>query len=116
MHSDFLFNLSVSVTDQDALWRAAVAVLTTQAPALSDEDIADTLGPREAPLLADCLTTLLLPSALPGGVVQQVSCGPVIDEGAGNTEKARKAAGRMIDGLGRMVARAPRSMTRAIQI
>ncbi|MBJ6122105.1 hypothetical protein [Sphingomonas mollis] len=116
MHSDFVLNLSVSVTDHDALWQAAATALAALAPTLSDEDITDTLGHREAPNLADCLTTLLLPPTLPGGVVQHVSCVPVTTADTGGIEPIRKGAGRVIDGLGRMVAKAPPAMTRAIQI
>lgn len=72
----FTFVLQVSVLDQGAIWDAAAAVLTSAAPSLSPDEISETLGDREAPALADCLTTLLLPPILPGGIIQQVHCSP----------------------------------------
>jgi hypothetical protein len=56
--------LSLSVRDQGALWRAAA--LRLQAAGLDEEEIVDCIGPRDDVAVEDCLATLILPLTLAG--------------------------------------------------
>ena len=62
---EFRVTLSLAVADMAALWSAAAA-RAMHAPGMTLEDVFDTLGPREAPDVAACISLLALPVALPG--------------------------------------------------
>ena len=56
----FDIRMRVSVVDAQLLWQMAARALAS-AGGFSDEEIEDTLGPREDPLLSECLTLLMGP-------------------------------------------------------
>lgn len=62
---EYRIELRVSVTDARSLW-AAAAAKALAIGLMTMEDVQDTLGPREDPSIADCLSLLAEPAALPG--------------------------------------------------
>jgi hypothetical protein len=56
--------LTLSVTDANALWVAAVD--SGVAAGLAHEDVEEIVGPREDPALADCIAMLTAPAPLAG--------------------------------------------------
>ncbi|QJU57431.1 hypothetical protein HL653_06155 [Sphingomonas sp. AP4-R1] len=63
--------ITLTVQNHEALWDAASAKLNSVG--LTDEDIADCIGTRADISLGDCLTTLVMPLALPGCALTDVS-------------------------------------------
>jgi hypothetical protein len=62
--AQFRVSLTLSVTDADALWVAAVD--RGVAAGLAHEDVEEIVGPREDPALADCIAMLTAPAPLAG--------------------------------------------------
>jgi hypothetical protein len=62
---EYRINVTVAVNDIAQLWSAAAARAMT-APGMRIEDVLDTIGPREAPSVRDCLAMLAVPGAIPG--------------------------------------------------
>ncbi len=65
MKSGYLLSLSLAIDDPAPLWDAA-ATLAMESPGMTMEDVADTIGPRAAPNIEDCLTLLLQPERFKG--------------------------------------------------
>jgi hypothetical protein len=61
----YLLTLSLSIDDPARLWDAA-ATLAMASPGMTMEDVADTIGPRAAPNIDDCLALLLQPERFTG--------------------------------------------------
>lgn len=57
--------LAISVDNAAALWAAAAAICARDA-GMSPDEVDETIGPREDPSIADCLTMLALPTRLAG--------------------------------------------------
>jgi len=62
---EYRINLTLSVSDPQALWTAAAARLLA-APDMSLDDVIDVIGPREDPSINDCIAMLAKPVALAG--------------------------------------------------
>lgn len=62
---EYRISLTLGVGNIDALWVAAAAKASTM-PGMTLEDVVDVLGPREDPEVAECLSMLTAPGALPG--------------------------------------------------
>lgn len=58
-------NLTLAVTDPDALWRSALEK-GLESPGMDLAALVDVLGPREDPSIADCIALLTAPRPLPG--------------------------------------------------
>lgn len=71
MATGYLLTLSLSVEDDAALWQAAAA-LAMAAPGMTIDDVAETIGPREAPNVGDCLALLLEPERFAGCAIQSL--------------------------------------------
>lgn len=63
--SAYRVSVTLTVEDVGALWAAAASRLLS-APGITHEDVIDTIGPRQDPLIAECLATLTAPAAIPG--------------------------------------------------
>lgn len=61
-------NLTLAVTDPDALWRAALEK-GLQSPGMDVDALIDVLGPREDPSIADCIALLTAPVPVPGCMI-----------------------------------------------
>lgn len=68
---EYRLNVTLVVTDPSALWSAAAA-RAMAAPGMTVENVLDTIGPREAPCVADCIAMLALPIAVAGCAVDDV--------------------------------------------
>lgn len=64
----YRINLTLAVTDADALWLAAMAK-GLQTPGMDVDAIMEVLGPREDPSIADCIAMLTAPGVMPGCAV-----------------------------------------------
>lgn len=62
---EYRIELRVSVRDARSLW-AAAAAKALAIGLMTLEDVQETLGPSEDPSIADCLSLLAEPAALPG--------------------------------------------------
>ena len=63
--STFMVTLTLTVEDVKALWSAA-ADRALAAPGMTIADVLDTIGPREDPAIAECLSMLTAPTRIPG--------------------------------------------------
>ena len=63
--SAFTVTLTLTVEDASALWSAA-ADRALAAPGMTIADVLDTIGPREDPAIADCISVLTAPAGLAG--------------------------------------------------
>lgn len=61
----FVVTLTLTVEDTQALWSAA-ADRALAAPGMTIADVLDTLGPREDPSIADCISMLTAPAGIAG--------------------------------------------------
>lgn len=61
----FVVTLTLTVDDARALWSAA-ADRALAAPGMTIADVLDTLGPREDPAIAECISMLTAPAGLAG--------------------------------------------------
>lgn len=61
----FVVTLTLTVEDARALWSAA-ADRALAAPGMTITDVLDTIGPREDPSIADCISMLTAPSGIAG--------------------------------------------------
>lgn len=57
--------LAISVDNAAALWTAAAEICARDA-GMSPDEVDESIGPREDPSIADCLTMLALPTRLAG--------------------------------------------------
>ncbi|RYD63928.1 MAG: hypothetical protein EOP58_10535 [Sphingomonadales bacterium] len=62
---EFRVSVTLTLADADRLWNAARERLLA-APGASEEMIEETIGPAEAPQLADCVALLCAPALVPG--------------------------------------------------
>ncbi len=62
---EFRVNVTLTLTDATRLWSAARDRLLA-APGASEELVEETIGPMEAPRLADCVALLCAPALVPG--------------------------------------------------
>lgn len=62
---EYRINLTLSVSDPQALWTAAAARLLA-APDMTLDDVLDVIGPREDPSINDCIAMLAKPIAMAG--------------------------------------------------
>lgn len=62
---EFRVTVTLTLSDADRLWHAARARLLA-APGGCEEMVEETIGPAEAPQLADCVALLCAPSLVPG--------------------------------------------------
>jgi len=62
---EFRVSVTLTLTDATCLWNAARARLLA-APGGCEEMVEETIGPMEAPQLADCVALLCAPSLVPG--------------------------------------------------
>ena len=62
---EYRISITLAVNDVSRLWSAAAAKAMT-APGMRIEDVLDTIGPREAPSVRDCIAMLTAPGAVPG--------------------------------------------------
>lgn len=62
---EFRVSVTLTLTDADRLWHAARERLLA-APGGCDELVEETIGPMEAPQLADCVALLCAPALVPG--------------------------------------------------
>ncbi|MFL9841601.1 hypothetical protein ABS767_11550 [Sphingomonas sp. ST-64] len=62
---EFRVTVTLALTDAERLWAAARDRLLA-APGSNRELIEETIGPAEAPQLADCIALLCAPSQVPG--------------------------------------------------
>ena len=74
---EYRVNVTLAVTDLAALWSAAAAKAMA-APGMTIGDVLDTIGPREAPSVADCIAMLMTPIAVAGCAVDDfwIDCLP----------------------------------------
>lgn len=74
---EYRITMTLAVDDLAALWSAAAAKAMA-APAMRIEDVLDTIGPREAPSVADCIAMLVAPVAVAGCAVDDfwIDCLP----------------------------------------
>jgi hypothetical protein len=63
--SAFMVTLTLTVEDVRALWGAA-ADRALAAPGMTVADVLDTIGPREDPAIAECLSMLTAPAGIAG--------------------------------------------------
>jgi hypothetical protein len=61
----FTVTLTLSVADAQLLW-AAAAEKAMKIPGITLGDVLDTVGPREDPLVAECIALLAGPNAVAG--------------------------------------------------
>lgn len=66
--AEYRISLTLAVTDVATLWSAAAAK-AMQAPGTTIETVLDTIGPREAPSISECIAMLAAPAAIPGCVL-----------------------------------------------
>lgn len=66
----FRITLTMDIVDAQALWAAAFAE-GISAPGATLHDVIETIGPREDPVLADCLAMLLHPSTPAGCAIER---------------------------------------------
>lgn len=71
--TNFQFTLNIRVDAMKALRRAAAQHLLRQNSGDAAEDLDDLLGPLEDPSIEDCLLALLLPPALDGCSLMDIS-------------------------------------------
>jgi hypothetical protein len=64
-------HITLTVQNHEALWDAAAAKLS--AVGLAEDEIADCIGDRADISLNECLTTLIMPLALPGCTLTDVA-------------------------------------------
>ncbi|QDX25744.1 hypothetical protein FPZ54_06740 [Sphingomonas suaedae] len=62
---EFRVTVTLALSDAERLWNAARDRLLA-APGGCDEMVEETIGPVEAPQLADCIALLCAPSLVPG--------------------------------------------------
>ncbi len=62
---EFRVSVTLTLTDADRLWHAARERLLA-APGGCEELVEETIGPVEAPQLADCVALLCAPALVPG--------------------------------------------------
>ena len=62
---EYRINITLAVNDVARLWSAAAAKAMA-APGMRIEDVLDTIGPREAPSVRDCIAMLAAPGPLAG--------------------------------------------------
>ena len=74
---EYRITITLAVNDVARLWSAAAAKAMS-APGMRIEDVLDTIGPREAPSVRDCLAMLTVPGAIPGACVDDfwIDCLP----------------------------------------
>lgn len=77
-NSTFMVTLTLTVEDAKALWSAA-ADRALAAPGMTIADVLDTIGPREDPAIAECISMLTAPAAIPGCALEafEVRADPV---------------------------------------
>lgn len=61
-------NLTIAVSDAQALWAAAAERLLC-APGMTLGGVLDVIGPREDPAIDECIATLAKPFAVPGCIM-----------------------------------------------
>jgi len=71
----FRITIDVDVDDPGSLWALASSRLIAH-PGMTGDDLLETLGPREDPDLASCLTLLIEPGHLPASV-RHLDCAPL---------------------------------------
>ncbi len=64
-HPEFHINLTLSVTDPEALWIAAAGRLL-DVPEATLEDVYELIGPREDPSISDCIVVMAKPHSFAG--------------------------------------------------
>ena len=69
----FRVGMDIHIDNPVSLWSLASERLMADA-GMTEDDLLDTLGPREDPDLASCLTLLLDPARWPGCTVQRLTC------------------------------------------
>lgn len=70
--ADFQITFTVSVQNADALWRAALWRHEQISEYLTQDDMVESIGPREDPCVEDCLTTMALSFALDGCSINDI--------------------------------------------
>ncbi|WP_298675572.1 hypothetical protein [uncultured Sphingomonas sp.] len=66
-------NIELNVSNAEALWQAAARRALSSAIGLTPADVEDTIGPREAPSIADCIAMLIPPSDLAGCTITHLN-------------------------------------------
>jgi len=74
---EYRVSITLAVNDVARLWSAAAAKAMA-APGMRIEDVLDTIGPREAPSVPDCIAMLAAPGPLAGCALDDfwVDCMP----------------------------------------
>lgn len=87
----FNVNVTLNVNDADALWQMAAQRALASPIGLTLADVEDTIGPREAPSIADCIALLLSPADLAGCTLMRFE----IEEGDSDDGNYEAACGEM---------------------
>lgn len=75
---EYKLTLMLAVDDATGLWNAA-AKSFIENPDMTMEDVEETLGPREDPMIEDCLVTMAIPRNLVGCRLLDLSIRPLND-------------------------------------
>lgn len=91
---EYRINVTLAVSDLAALWSAAAA-RGLAAPGMTIENVLDTIGPREAPCVKDCIAMLVMPMAVAGCAVDDfwIDAMPGLPPRAAVTGGARQMCG-----------------------
>lgn len=69
--------LTIDISDVEALW-AAAAERAMAAPGMTLGDILDTIGPREDPMIAECIAMLAAPRPIAGCQLEAFDVRPAV--------------------------------------
>lgn len=86
----YRISIAVDVTNVRALWNAALS-RGLMAPDATFEDVVDTIGPCEDPIIADCLAMLAMPIDLHGCAIEEFAIDPALPRGIAESAGTRTA-------------------------